>query len=246
MTDNSSEKATLSQKGITSDIKVGNDTVRTTIRRTGGADDDGLTFTQVRVHKDSKDPKKSSIVVKNEATLGDGNNFELSSSTIGSKEYEIATLQESGASLGRITTRHEVSGRLEPKLYIAMPWEKTQKATVEIKGDLGIGEREFTIVLGKGGKDDKIWTTVDRNFTPRSRAADAVRMNVEQILDNDESKGGTARKKLLASGTPMPEQLRDHVSTPEKATWKDLPGGYGDKPPTQNVPDARPAPLKAK
>ena len=247
MSDTPNEKATLGKQGITSDVKVGDDIVRTTIRPSGKRNDDGLIFTQVRIHKDLNSPENSRIIAKNEVVLGYGTNFETSSSAVNGREYDMSTLQKDGVTAAHVTTKRQVTGRLESEFYIPIPMlETTQKATVLMNGKRGLEEKKSTIVLGEGGKDDKTWTVIDRHLIENDFAANIMRNKVDEMLDKDEAKGGDARKKLKASGIRVPEQIAKFVSKPEMATWKDLSGGYGDKAPAQNVPDARPAPLKTK
>lgn len=280
MSDTPNEKTKLLKQTITSKVRVGGDIVITTIRASGESNDEGLICTQERIHTDPKNPKKSHVVARNEVVLGYGTNKETSRGTIGGIEYDMTTHQANGATTANKTIKKTVTGRLEPEHYMAIPlWETTEKATVLIKGERGLEERKSTIVLGKGGEDDKTWTVIKRDLIDNEDAASILRNKVERMLDIDEAnfkvgdnrKRGDARKhlmqalrdgmrenllasdktlkeqdNLIKNDTRVPEQIAKFVSKPAEATWQDLPGGYGDKPPAPKVPDARPAPLKGK
>ena len=269
MSDTPHENAKLLKQTITSKVRVGGDIVITTIRASGESNDDSLIFTQERIHTDPNNPQKSHIVAKNKVVLGFGTDKETSRGTIGGIEYDMTTHQANGATTANKTIKKTVTGRLEPEHYMAIPlWETTEKATVLIKGERGLEERKSTIVLGKGGEDDKTWTVIKRDLIDNKLAASALRNKVERMLDIDEAKGGDARKhlmqalrdgmrenllasdktlkeedNLIKNATRVPEQIAKFVSKAE-ATWQDLPGGYGDSAPAQKMPDARPAPLR--
>lgn len=285
MSDTPHENAKLLKQTITSKVRVGGDTVITTIRASGESNDDSLIFTQERIHTDPNNPKKSHVVAKNKVVLGYGTDFETSSSTNGPREIDMATLQKNGPTTSRDSSKRKVTGRLEKKHYVPETWENVPESwqyipgltnteknvTVEIEGKQGTYERQASIVVGKGGKDDKTWTVIDRPMIDNERAASALRNKVERMLDIDEAnfklgdnrKRGDARKhlmqalrdgmrenllasdktlkeedNLIKNATRVPEQIAKFVSKPE-ATWQDLPGGYGDKPPAPKVPDAR-------
>ena len=82
-----------------------------------------------------------------------------------------------------------------------------------------------------------------------SEAALEIRKGLEAMLDQEEAvakKGGKKglREQMIARGDELPEQLQNFLPS-NMRDLRDLPGGYGDSPPSQNLP-AKPAAPKDK